>query len=108
MVSLFQLGVYGANNTDDTTTHGFYVIQLLSDAYTLKSKWEGGVGADEIRAPQKSEGNRAFISRHDTRETTGDEPRDSRSVRGAPSPAGTARIERELGRQRPARYPDDA
>ena len=48
------------------------------------------------------------ISRHDTRETTGDEPRDSRSVRGAPSPAGTARIERDLGRQRPARYPGDA
>ena len=37
MVSLFQLGMYGAINTDDTTTNGFYVIQLLSYAYTLKS-----------------------------------------------------------------------
>ena len=37
MASLFQLGMYGAINTDYTTTNGFYVIQFLSDAYTLQS-----------------------------------------------------------------------
>ena len=37
MASLVQLGMYGAINTDDTTTNGFYVIQFLSDAYTLQS-----------------------------------------------------------------------
>ena len=47
-------------------------------------------------------------SRHATRATTGDETRDSRTLRGAPSPAGTARIERELESQRPERYLGDA
>ena len=36
MASLVQLGMYGAINTDDTTTNGFYVIQFLSDVYTLQ------------------------------------------------------------------------
>ena len=36
MASLFQSCMYGAINTYNTTTNGFYVIQLLSDAYTLK------------------------------------------------------------------------
>ena len=36
MASLVQLGMYGAINTDDTTTNGFYVIKFVSDAYTLK------------------------------------------------------------------------
>ena len=29
--------MYGAINTDDTTTNGFYVIKFLSEAYTLKN-----------------------------------------------------------------------
>ena len=37
MVSLVQLGMYGAINTYDTTTNGFYVIQFLSDEYTLQN-----------------------------------------------------------------------
>ena len=30
--------MYGAINTYDTTTNGFYVIQFLSEAYTLQNK----------------------------------------------------------------------
>ena len=37
MASLVQLGMYGAINTDDTTRNGFYVIQFISDSYTLQS-----------------------------------------------------------------------
>ena len=37
MASLVQSGMYGAINTDDTTTNGFYVIQFLSDSYTLQN-----------------------------------------------------------------------
>ena len=37
MASLVQLGMYGAIITDDTTTNVFYVIQFLSDAYTIKN-----------------------------------------------------------------------
>ena len=37
LASLFQLGMYGAINTYDTTTNEWYVIQFLSDAYTLQS-----------------------------------------------------------------------
>ena len=37
MASLVQSGMYGAINTDDTTTNGFYVIQFLSEAYTLQN-----------------------------------------------------------------------
>ena len=37
MASLVQLGMYGAINTDDNTTNGFYVIKFLSDTYKLKS-----------------------------------------------------------------------
>ena len=37
MASLLQLGMYGSINTDDTTTNGFYVIQFLSDAYTIQN-----------------------------------------------------------------------
>ena len=37
MASLVQSDMYGAINTDDTTTNGFYVIQLLSDAYKLQN-----------------------------------------------------------------------
>ena len=37
MPSLVQSGMYGAINTDDTTTNGFYVIQLLSNSYTLQN-----------------------------------------------------------------------
>ena len=36
MASLFQSGMYGTINTDDTTTNGLYVIQFLSEAYTLQ------------------------------------------------------------------------
>ena len=37
MASLFQLVMYGAINTYDTTTNVSYVIQFLSDAYTLQN-----------------------------------------------------------------------
>ena len=37
MTSLFQSGNYGATNTDDTTTNGFSVIKLISEAYTLQN-----------------------------------------------------------------------
>ena len=37
MASLVQSGMYGAINTDYTTTNGVYVIQLLPDAYTLQN-----------------------------------------------------------------------
>ena len=33
MESLFRPGSYGAINTSDTTTNGFYVIQFISEAY---------------------------------------------------------------------------
>ena len=29
--------MYGANNTNDTTKNGFYVIQFISEAYTLQN-----------------------------------------------------------------------
>ena len=37
MASLVQPGMYGVINTDDTTTNGFYVIQFISEAYTLQN-----------------------------------------------------------------------
>ena len=37
MVSLFQSGIYGAINTDDTTTNGLYAIQFISESYTLQN-----------------------------------------------------------------------
>ena len=37
MASLFQSGMYVAINTDDTTKNGFYVIQFISEAYTLQN-----------------------------------------------------------------------
>ena len=37
MAYLVQFDIYGAISTDDTTTNVFYVIQFLSDAYTLQS-----------------------------------------------------------------------
>ena len=37
MASLVQSGMYGAINTDDTTTNVFYVIQFLSQEYTLQN-----------------------------------------------------------------------
>ena len=36
MASLFESGKYGAINTTDTTTNGFYVIMLTSEEYTLQ------------------------------------------------------------------------
>ena len=36
MASLFELGKYGSIKTTDTTTNGFYVIILTSEAYTLQ------------------------------------------------------------------------
>ena len=35
--SLYQSGMCDAINTDDTTTNGLYVIQFLSEAYTLQN-----------------------------------------------------------------------
>ena len=37
MASLVQSGMYVAINTDDTTKNGFYVIQFISEAYTLQN-----------------------------------------------------------------------
>ena len=37
MVSLVKSGMYDAINTYDTTTNGFYVIQFISEAYTLQN-----------------------------------------------------------------------
>ena len=37
MASLVQSGMYGAINTDQTTTDVFYVIQLIPEAYTLQN-----------------------------------------------------------------------
>ena len=36
MASLFESGKYRAINTTDTTANGFYVIVLISEAYTLQ------------------------------------------------------------------------
>ena len=35
MASLIKSSKYGAINTTDTKTHGFYVIMFTSEAYTL-------------------------------------------------------------------------
>ena len=37
MASLVQYGKYGAINTDDTSTNGYYVIMFISEAYTLQN-----------------------------------------------------------------------
>ena len=37
MASLVQSGIYSAINTADNTTNGLYVIQFLSEAYTLQN-----------------------------------------------------------------------
>ena len=37
MASLVQSGMYSEINTDNTTKNGFYVIQFLSEAYTLQN-----------------------------------------------------------------------
>ena len=37
MASWVQPGMYGAIKTDDTTNNGLYVIQFISDAYTLQN-----------------------------------------------------------------------
>ena len=36
MVSFIELGTYGAMNTTDTPTNGFYVIMFTSGEYTLQ------------------------------------------------------------------------
>ena len=36
MASLFESGKYGAINTTDTSTNGFYVIMFTSVVYTLQ------------------------------------------------------------------------
>ena len=36
IASLFESGKYGAINTTDTSTNGFYVIMFTSGAYTLQ------------------------------------------------------------------------
>ena len=109
MTTLFRSNViYSGERASGTTT------KILScwlggywDKYGCTRK--GGGGAEERRAPQELRGNSSnHRSRHATWATTGDETRDSRPLRGAPSPVGTARIERELESQRLARYPGDA
>ena len=37
MASLVQLVMYGFINTDDNTKNGFYLIQLISEAYMLQN-----------------------------------------------------------------------
>ena len=37
MASLVQSGMYGAIHTDETTANGLYVIQFISEAYTLQN-----------------------------------------------------------------------
>ena len=37
MDSLFQSGKYGTISTADTTKNGFYVIQFISESYTLQN-----------------------------------------------------------------------
>ena len=37
MASLVQSGMYGAINTDETSTKGFYVIKFMSEAYPLQN-----------------------------------------------------------------------
>ena len=37
MASLVQSIMYGAINTYDTTTNGFYIIQFILEAYTLQN-----------------------------------------------------------------------
>ena len=37
MASLVQPGKYGYINTADTITSGFYIIKLISEAYTLQN-----------------------------------------------------------------------
>ena len=37
MVSLVQYSMYGVINTYETTKNGFYVIQFISEAYTLQN-----------------------------------------------------------------------
>ena len=36
MASLVEYGKYGATNTTDTTTNGFYAIMFTPEAYTLQ------------------------------------------------------------------------
>ena len=55
------------------------------DMYGCTRK-RGGGGQKRDRHRNNREGTRAFRSRHATRATTGDETRDSRPLRGAPSP----------------------
>ena len=38
MASLVESGTYGAINTTNTLTNGFYVIMFTSGAYTLQEK----------------------------------------------------------------------
>ena len=37
MAWLFQSGMYGANNGDNTTTNRFYDIQLISEEYIIQN-----------------------------------------------------------------------
>ena len=37
IASLLQSGMYGGINTANITTNGFYVIQFISEAYTLQN-----------------------------------------------------------------------
>ena len=51
VASLVQSGKYSIINTADTTTNGFYVIQFISEAYTLQNntKIDGQIiSADEL------------------------------------------------------------
>ena len=40
MTSLVQSGMYSTINTYDTTKNGFYIIQLIPEAYTLQNNTE--------------------------------------------------------------------
>ena len=54
--SLVQPGMYGSINTDDTTTNVFYVIQFISDSYTLQNNTtidEQVISAGELVVKEK-------------------------------------------------------
>ena len=89
------------------------------DTTKILSRWSGGYrdkygctrkggGADERRAPQKSRGQSSVRSAGTIPGRRLATSRGTHDQCGGRRLPGTARIERELRRQRPARYPGDA
>ena len=78
------------------------------DKYGCTRKGGGGGGGEERRAPQKSRGKSSVQSAGTLPGRLLATIRGTHDHCGGRRLPGTARIERELGRQRPAQYPDDA